>query len=162
MQESSLKSLINGNLSKIVTACMRGIYPFAFRSAPKLHGDFSLDLPIVGHQLVFSEKTQVLSFMVMDLPSLIKAGESLFPRMPRNESLKMIVSANNEILNAADSKFGLLMARIDGKNDVVITPPLVMNFSGENRLPIPCEDAVFWTFTAPEISFDFIVSVQAV
>jgi hypothetical protein len=162
MQADSLKSLIDNNLAKIVLAGMRGVYPGDFRSGPAFHREYSLTCPIVSHQLVFTETMQILSFFVMDPRSFVKAGENLFPKMPRNESLKLVVSANAEILNSTSSKFGFILGKMEGRTDVVITPPLIMNFSGEGRLPLTCEDTLFWTFQSQDLAFDFIITVQKV
>lgn len=162
MQVDSLKNLIDRNLAKFLMAGMRGVYPGAFKSAPVFHREFSLACPIVTHQLVCSESTQILSFFVMDPASFVKAGEKLFPKMPRNESLKLVVSANAEILNSASSKFGFILGKMEGRTDVVITPPLIMNFSGESRLSLACEDTLFWNFLSHDLAFDFIVTVQKI
>jgi|SRR5690606_1733766 len=162
MKHEALKTLIDNNLVKIVSAGMRGVYPGAFKSAPAFHREYSLTCPIVTHQLVCSGTMQILSFFVMDPRSFVKAGVMLFPKMPRNENLKLVVSANAEILNWTSSKIGFVLGKMEGKNDVSITPPLVMNFSGEGRLPIPCEDTLFWTFRFQDLAFDFIITVQKV
>src|SRR5690606_35064962 len=101
-------------------------------------------------------------FFVMDPRSFVKAGEMLFPKMPRNESLKLVVSANAEILNWTSSKIGFVLVKMEGKGDVTITPPRIMNFSGEGRLPILCEDTLFWAFQSQDLAFDFIITVQKV
>lgn len=162
MQTDPVKSLIDNNLSKIVMAGMRGVYPGAFESKAAFHREYVLESPIVTHQLVCSDNMQILSFLSMDPRSFVKAGEKLFPKMARNESLKMVVSANSEILNSTSSKFGMVLSKMNGKNDTIITPPLIMNYSGEGRIPLNCDDTLFWGFRSPDIAFDFITTIQKV
>lgn len=162
MQTDPLKSLIDNNLAKIVAAGMRGVYPGVFASEAVFHREYVLESPIVTHQLVCSETMQILSFFSMDPRSFVSAGEKLFPKMARNESLKMVASANSEILNSTSSKFGMVLSKMEGRNDIVITPPLIMNFSGEGRIPINCDDTLFWVFRSPDMAFDFITTIQKV
>jgi hypothetical protein len=162
MNEEQLKSIVDANLEKLVALGLRGVYPFAFTGSASPRQQYDVDSAIVNNQLVFSSTTQILSFLIMDLPSTLLAAQKLFPKMPRNESLKMVVSANNEIINSTSSKLGMVLSRAEGKSDVIVTPPLVMNQTGDNRLSLNVSDCLFWTFRSEGIVFDFAITIQMI
>lgn len=162
MHEEQLKTLIDTHFEKLIAAGIRGVYPFAFSGAPTPRQHYQVDSAVVNNQLVFSPSTQILSFLIMDLACLIATAENVFPKKPRNDGLKMIVSAHNEILNSASSKLGLLLARIEGRNEVVVTPPMVTNHSGEGSLHLNAGECLFWTFRSEKITFDFVVTIQTI
>ncbi|MDQ2999713.1 MAG: hypothetical protein M3Y08_00420 [Fibrobacterota bacterium] len=162
MNEEQLKSIVDANLEKIVALGLRGVYPFAFVGSASPRREYSVDSAIVNNQLVFTPTTQILCFLIMDLTNTLLAAQKLFPKMPRNESLKMVVSANNEIINSASSKLGMVLSRAAGNGEVTVTPPLVMNHTGENRLPLNVSDCLFWTFRSECIVFDFIIAIQKI
>lgn len=162
MREEQLKSIVGENLDKLIAGGIRGVYPFAFAGTPTPKQEYRVDSAVVNNQLVFSQATQILSFMIMDLNVILLAAQKLFPKLPRNESLKLVVSAHNEILNSASSKLGMILGRTEGKNDVIVTPPLIGNHTGDNRLLLKASECLFWNFRADAISFDFIVSIQMV
>ncbi|MEO7425466.1 MAG: hypothetical protein ABI036_09785 [Fibrobacteria bacterium] len=162
MREDQLKSIVSENLDKLMSGCIRGVYPFAFSGSPAPRQEYRVDAAVVNNQLVFSHATQILSFLIMDLNVILLAAQKLFPKLPRNESLKLVVSAHNEILNSASSKLGMILARTQGKNDVIVTPPLIVNQTGENSMLLRSSECLFWNFRADAISFDIIVSIQMV
>ncbi len=162
MREDQVKSFIESNLPKIVLACAGSVYPDPFKSEVKIHKEYILDLPIVGHQLVCTDKAQILSFIVMELNSFLAIGRKMFPEMARNESVKMLVSANSEILNTINSKLAFILSKVEGKGGAVITPPVVMNYSGEHKMAVNCPDSIFLRCQSKDFAFDFITTIQLI
>jgi hypothetical protein len=162
MREDQVKAFVDGNLSKIVLASIGPVYPNSFQTQALDCKEYCLDLPIVGHQMVCTEKAQILSFILMELNSFMAASARIFPAMARNESIKMLVSGNNEILNTASSKLAFILSKAEGRGTPIITPPVVMNYSGENKIDIICADAIFLQCQSRDFAFRFITTVQMV
>lgn len=162
MREDQVRTFIESNLSKIVLACAGSVYPTSFKSEGLTHKEYTLDLPIVGHQLVCTDKAQILSFIVMELSSFLVIGKKMFPDMARNESVKMLVSANSEILNTTNSKLAFILSKVEGKGGAIITPPVVMNYSGEHKMPVNCVDSIFLHCQSQDFAFDFVTTVQMI
>lgn len=162
MREDQLRTLIQTNLSKLVESCAGASYPFPFKSESFAPKDFSLDLPIVGHQLAFTEGAQILSFMVMELNSFLALSAKMFPKMPRNEGVKLLVSANNEILNTITSKLAAILSKSEGKGSAVVTPPVVMSYAGADKMALNCADSLFLHCQSSDFSFRFITIFQMV
>jgi hypothetical protein len=162
MREDQVRTFIQSNLSKIVESCAGACYPFPFKSEIGAHKEFSLDLPIIGHQLACTEAAQILSYMVMELNSFVTLSAKMFPKLPRNEGVKLLVSANNEILNTITSKLASILAKSEGKGSAVITPPVVMNYAGTNRMGLNCADSLFLHCQSSDFSFRFITTFQMV
>ena len=160
MREDQIRTFLRSNLSKIVLSCAGAVYPVPFKSEEVAYKEYCLDLPIIGHQLVCTEAAQILAFIVMELNSFLAVGEKMFPNMPRNEGVKLLVSANNEILNTTCSKLAAILSKSEGKGTAVITPPAVMNYSGENKMAINCADSVFLHCQSSDFSFNFIATFQ--
>ncbi len=160
MREAQVKSLIESNLSKIVLACTGAAYPTSFQNQLIACKEYWLDLPIVGHQLVCTERTQILSYILMELSSFVVVSAKIFPNMARNESIKLLVSGNNEILNTVSSKLAFILSKVEGCGNPIVTPPLVMNYAGENKMPVNCADTIFLHCQSPDFSFRFLTTVQ--
>ena len=69
MREDQVKTFIEANLSKIVLGCAGSVYPDALKSEAMACKEYILELPVVGHQMVCTEGSQILSFLAMDLSS---------------------------------------------------------------------------------------------
>jgi CheY-specific phosphatase CheX len=162
MREDQVRTFIQSNLSKIVESCVGASYPFPFKSESTPHKEFSLDLPIIGHQLACTEGAQILSYMVMELNSFLALSAKMFPKMPRNEGVKLLVSANNEILNTITSKLAAILSKSEGKGNAVITPPVVMNYAGTNKMALNCADSLFLRCQSSDFSFRFVTTFQMV
>ncbi len=162
MREDQVRTYIQANLSKLVESCAGAVYPAPFKSEGLVFKEYCLDLPIVGHQLVYTEGAQILSFMIMDLNSFLAVSGKMFPKMPRNEGVKMLVSANNEILNTITSRLSGILTKSEGKGNAVITPPVVMSYAGENRLAVNCADSHFLQCNSSDASFRFIATFQMI
>lgn len=162
MREDQVRTYIQANLSKIVESCAGSVYPSPLKSEGIACKEYSLELPIIGHQLVCTEGAQILSFMVMELNSFLALSAKMFPKLPRNDGVKMLVSANNEILNTISSKLAVILSKSEGKGTATITPPVVMNYAGANRIAINCADSHILQCQAPGFSFRFIATFQMI
>ncbi len=162
MREDQVRHFIEANLSKIVLGCAGAVYPAPFKSEAVACKEYYLDLPIVGHQLVCTEGAQILSFIVMDLNSFLAMGRKMFPEMPRNESVKMLVSANSEIINTISSNLACILSKAEGKEGSVITPPAVMNYSGDQKMAINCADSIILDCKSSDFGFRFIATFQII
>ena len=165
MKESVLRDLLAGSLSKLVAGGLKGIYVDDFEARPfKAEGSLSIQSPVVLSQLAMSPKAQILSFLVMETDSMARMGRRLFPGMPREEALKMVVSANAEVLNFTGSRLGWLLAKVEGIPGAEITAPKVGNFTGTQAYRVRGEEGVFSDFHCPaqNASFRFVASVQCV
>jgi CheY-specific phosphatase CheX len=162
MREDQVRTFIQANLSKIVESCAGASYPFPFKSESSAPKEFSLDLPIIGHQLACTEGAQILSFMVMELNSFLALSAKMFPKMPRNEGVKLLVSANNEILNTITSKLASILSKSEGKGSAVITPPVVMNYAGANKMALNCADSLFLNCRSSDFSFQYVATFQMI
>ena len=162
MVEIQLQDLIRKSLVKLVPAGSVGLFPFSFETRLFDCEDFPIASPIVGSQLVYTEKVQVLSFIVVDVGTLVRLGKLIFPKLDRKESLTMVVSAFEEILNTASAKLGQLIAKIEGTQNAAITPPMVLDFSGENRISLSRKDSTFLKMAYQDMSIDYAVTVQMV
>lgn len=163
MKESVLRDLLAGSLPKLVAGGLKGIYTDAFDARPfKADGSFSIQSPLALSQLAMSPKAQVLSFLVMEADSMLRAGRRLFPGMPREEALRMVVSANAEVLNFTGSRLAWLLAKVEGIPGAEITPPKVGNFTGAQACRVRGEEGIFLDFLCPaqNVSFRFVTSVQ--
>jgi hypothetical protein len=162
MREDQVRTYIQANLAKIVETCAGAVYPNPFKSEALACKEYPLDLPIIGHQLVCTEGAQILSFMVMELNSFLALSRIMFPKMPRNEAVKLLVSANNEILNTISSKLASILSKVEGKGSAIITPPVVMNYTGSNKILVNCADSHLLHCQAADFCFRFISTFQMV
>ena len=162
MREDQVRTFIQSNLSKIVESCAAASYPFHFKTESTAPKEFSLDLPIIGHQLACTDGAQIMSYMVMELNSFVALSAKMFPKMPRNEGVKLLVSANNEILNTITSKLASILSKSEGKGGAVITPPVVMNYAGANKMALNCADSLFLNCQSSDFSFRFVATFQMI
>jgi CheY-specific phosphatase CheX len=162
MREDQVRHFIEANLSKIVLGCAGAVYQAPLKGETIACKEFCLDSPIVGHQLVCTDGAQILCFIVMELNSFLAMGGKMFPGMQRNESVKMLVSANSEILNTISSKLASILAKSEGKGAAVITPPVVMNYSGDQKMALHCADSIFLDCKSQDFGFRFIATFQMI
>jgi hypothetical protein len=168
MKESVLRNLLAGNLVKLVNGGLQGVYPFAF-SARRLadgsvkSGGYAVQSPVVLSQLSISPGAQILSFFVMETDSMLRSAKQMFPKEPREEALKLAVSANAEVLNFVSSRISWLLAKLEGISSAEVSPPRVDNYSGLQAYKIRADEGAFFEFWAQEqaLSFRFISCVQA-
>lgn len=162
MQEVQLREIICKGLPKIASAAATGVYPMGFLSQVMPGRDCMLNAQVVGSQLIYTKNIHVLSFLSMDSEQIIKLGQRAFPKYGRIDSPKMVISANGETLNTIMAKLGYLIGKLDQNTDVTITPPIVINCSGSNRIPINASDSIFLKLASIDISMQFITSVHMV
>lgn len=163
MKEGVLRDLLSGNLAKLVAGGLQGVYPEPFTGrALKPEGSFMVQAPIVLTQLALSPGAQILSFFIMESDSMVRAGRALFPGTPREESLKLAVSANAEVLNFVSSRIAWLLAKLEGIPGAEITPPKVGHFSAGQAYRIRPDEGAFLEFHCPSqnVAFRFAAMVQ--
>jgi hypothetical protein len=117
---------------------------------------------VVLSQLALSPGAQILCFLAMETDSMVRVGRRLFPGTPREEALKLVVSANAEVLNFTSSRIAWLLAKLEGIPGGEITPPRVGNFAGSQAYRIRAEEGIFLEFLCPaqNLAFRFAGSVQ--
>ncbi len=165
MKESVVRDLIAGNLARLVGASLQGVLPDAFAARPlKSEGLYLVQSPVVLSQLALSPASQILSFFSMETDSMVRLGKRMVPNMPKEESLKLVVSANAEILNYTTSRLAWLLSKLENSRDTEISPPKVGNFSGLRAYRIRAEEGVFYEFECPpqRLSFRFACCVQSI
>lgn len=162
MQESQLRDLIAKGLPKIAVAAIAGIYPLEFEVQPQPSRDILLQEQLVGHQLIYTQNIQILSFLSMDPGQIITLGHRAFVKSTRAEIPRLVISANGEAQNTIMAKLGFLIGRIDGDVNVIVTPPIVINCSGDDARVIPGGDSVIVNLLCKDIAIRFAVVVQMV
>ena len=165
MKEGVLRDLLSGNLVKLVAGGLQGVYPDPFTGrALKPEGHYTIQAPVVLSQLTVSPAAQILSFLVMETDSMVRVGRRLFPGTPRDESLKLVVSANAEVLNFASSRMAWLLAKVEGIPGADITPPKVGHFTATQDYRIRAEEGVFFEFLCPahNLAFKFAACIQCI
>jgi hypothetical protein len=163
MKESVLRDLLAGHLVKLVAGGLQGVYPDAFTGrALRPEGHYSIQSPVVLSQLAASPAAQILSFFIMETDSMVRAGRHLVPGTPREEALKVVVSANAEVLNFVCSRLAWLLAKVEGLPGAEITPPKVGNFTASQAFRIRGEEGILLEFTSPaqNMAFRFASVVQ--
>lgn len=165
MKESVVRDLIGNNLVRLITGGLQGVYPdpFAGRSA-KTKGLYTVQSPVVISQLAMSPASQVLSFLVMETDSMVRLGKRMLPDRPREEALKLVISANAEILNFVSSRLAWLLSKLENAPNTEISPPKVGNFSGTQAFRIRAEEGVFFEFACipQNLAFKFATCIQSI
>lgn len=165
MKESVVRDLIAGNLARLVGAGLQGVLPDAFAArSVKTEGLYLVQSPVVLSQLALSPVSQILSFLSMETDSMVRLGKRMVPNMPKDESLKLVVSANAEILNYTTSRLAWLLSKLENTRETEISPPKVGNFSGLRAYRIRAEEGVIYEFECPpqRLSFRFACCVQSI
>jgi hypothetical protein len=165
MKESVVRDLIAGNLARLVGGGLQGILPDPFSARPvKAQGLYLVQSPVVLSQLALSPVSQILAFLSMETDSMVRLGKRLLPNKPKDESLKVVVSANAEILNFTTSRLAWLLSKLENTRETEISPPRVGNFSGHRAFRIRAEEGVFCEFEcAPlRLAFRLACCVQSI
>jgi hypothetical protein len=165
VKESVVRDLIGNNLVRLISGGLQGVYPDPYAGRPlKTAGPFLVQSPVVVSQLALSPASQVLSFFMMETDSMLRLGKRMLPDRPREEALKLVISANAEILNFVSSRMAWLLSKLENVSDTEISAPKVGNFTGTQAYRIRPEEGVFYEFTcAPQnLAFKFAASVQTV
>lgn len=163
MKESVVRDLIGNNLVRLINGGLQGVYPDAFSGRPIKTGTiYTVQSPVVVTQLALSPASQVLSFLTMETDSMLRLSKRMLPDQPRDEALKLVISANAEILNFVSSRLSWLLSKLENVPDTEISPPKVGNFSGSQAYRIRAEEGVFYEFTcSPQnLAFKFAASIQ--
>jgi hypothetical protein len=165
MQESVVRDLIGSNLIRLINGGLQGVYPDAFAGRlVKAQATYAVQSPVVITQLAMSPATQVLSFLIMETDSLVRLGKRMLPDRPREEALKLVISANAEIVNFVSSRLAWLLSKLENTPNTEISPPKVGNFSGISAHRIRGDEGVFYEFAcAPQhLAFNFAACIQKV
>ncbi|MDB5105436.1 MAG: hypothetical protein JWP91_3125 [Fibrobacteres bacterium] len=162
MQTNALGKWVETNFERIAMVAAKGTYPFPFKASQTESAGYRIDAPIVNHQLVCSDRAQVLIFLIMDLASLAYIANTVFPKLPRNEGIQMAVSANNEILNITSSKLAAVLNQVEIAKKSIVTPPVVMSYSNEAAFTLDDQEALAFDFKCSGINFKFIATVQTI
>lgn len=163
MKESVVKELIGGNLVRLVATAAQGVYPDPFEGkAVAGHGFHSIESPVAVSQLACSPASQILSFLTMETDSMMLLGNRMLPGRPREESLKLVLSANAEILNFVSSRLAWLLSKLENTPETGISPPEVSNFSGDRSFRIRADEGLCFDFTCPpqRLAFRFTAGIQ--
>jgi len=163
MKEAVLKDLIGGHLVRLVITAAQGVYPDAYEGkAVSGHGLFSIDSTLAVSQLACSPVSQILSFLTMETDSMLRLGNRMLPGRPKEESLKLVLSANAEILNFVSSRLAWLLSKLENTSDTEISPPEVSNFSGDRAFRIRADEGLCFDFTcAPHnLAFRYSAEIQ--
>lgn len=165
MQESVVRDLVASNLARLVNGGLQGVHPETY-AARALQADPAhlVQSPVVISQLALSPRTQILSFFDMGTDSMVRLGRRLLPGRPKEESLKLAVSANAEVLNFLSSRLAWLLSKLENVRQTEISPPRVGNFSGGRAYRIRAEDGVFCEFAGAsrELAFTVACCVQSI
>jgi|GEM_PF-1587941 len=171
MKDSVVRDLIANNLARLVNGGLQGVYtdPLAARLA-KAEAVYQVQAPVVLSQLAMSPVSQILSFLTMETDSMVRVGKRILPNKSKEEALKVVVSANAEILNFVTSRLAWLLSKLENSRETEISPPRVGNFSGigsASGVPafrIRAEEAICYDFEcAPQrLAFRFACCVQSI
>lgn len=163
MKEGVLRDLLSGNLAKLVAGGLQGVYIDSFTSRalrPETH--LAIQAPVVLSQLTLSPAAQIMSFLIMETDSMVRVGRRLFPGTPREEAMKLVVSANAEVLNFTCSRLAWLLAKLEGIPGAEITPPKVGHYTATQGYRIRADEGVFFEFICPpeKLAFRFASCIQ--
>lgn len=164
MKESVVKDLIGGNLVRLVTTAVQGVYPDIYEGrALETHGIRTIESAVAISQLACSPASQILSFFTMETDCMVRLGNRMLPGGPREESLKLVLSANAEILNFVSSRLAWLLSKLENTPDTEISPPEVSNFSGDRAYRIRADEGLFYEFTCVpnNLAFRFTAGIQS-
>ena len=165
MKESIVRDLIAGNLARLVNAGMEGVLPDPFVARMvKSESLYLVESPVVLSQLAMSPMSQILSFLSMETDSMVRLGKRMLPNMAKEETLKLVVSANAEILNFTTSRLAWLLSKLENSRDTEISPPKVGNFTGLKAFRIRAEEGVFYEFecASQRLAFRFACCIQSI
>lgn len=171
MKDSVVRDLIANNLARLVNGGLQGVYPDAFAARPaKAEAVYLVQAPVVLSQLAMSPLSQVLSFLTMETDSMVRVGKRMLPNKPKEEALKLVVSANAEILNYVTSRLAWLLSKLENSRETEISPPRIGNFSGAGSASgappfrIRAEEGVCLDFECvpQRLSFRFACCVQTI
>ena len=165
MKESVIRDLIGSNLVRLIHGGLQGVYTDAFSGRIlNAEGHYAVQSPVVVSQLALSPASQVLSFIMMETDSMVRLGKRMLPDRPKEEALKLVISANAEILNFVSSRLAWLLSKLENVPNTEISPPRVGNFSGTQAYRIRAEEGVFFEFAcAPQnLAFRFVSCIQSV
>jgi hypothetical protein len=165
MKESVVKDLISNNLVRLMAGGLQDIYPDSYAGqSVKSNPIIIVQSPIVLSQLACSPASQILSFFVMDSDSLLRLGKRMFPDRTKEDSIKLVISANAEILNFVSSRLAWLLSKLENATDTEISPPKIGNYTGRQGYRIRPEDGICFDFNCSpqKLSFRYAACIQSI
>ncbi len=159
-----VKDLIGNNLVRLMTGGLQDIYPDSYSGLQiKFENLITIQSPIVLSQLACSPASQILSFFVMDSDSILRLGKRMFPNRPKEDALKLVISANAEILNFVSSRLAWLLSKLENIEETEISPPKVGNFTGTQGYRIRAEEGLCFDFNCSpqKLTFRYAACIQS-
>lgn len=162
MNETQVRGFLEKGLPKLATSAINALFPLAFEASGRPSTDLTIDAQVTLSQLVYTRNLQVHAYLIMEGAHIFRLGQRVFPTHDRMESPKLIISANGELLNTLMGKTANFIGKAEDTAEVIATPPLVLNCSGENRIKIIGSDSLFLELVSADASILIIVSVQGI
>ncbi len=165
MKETVVRDLIAKNLVRLITGGLQGVYTDGFAGRATPYADtIAVQSPVVLSQLAVSPSSQILSFLIMETDSMVRAGKRLFPSQGKEESLRFVVSANAEVLNFVSSRLAWLLSKIENVPNTEISPPKVGNFTGTQAYRIRPDEGICFDFSCPpqNLAFRYAAAIQSI
>jgi hypothetical protein len=147
------------------------VYSDVFAARPaKAETVYLVQAPVVLSQLAMSPISQILSFLTMETDSMVRVGKRMLPDKPKEEALKLVVSANAEVLNFVTSRLAWLLSKLENSRETDISPPRIGNFSGVGSASGPqafrirAEEGICYDFecASQRLAFRFACCVQSI
>ena len=163
MKETVVRDLIGNNLVRLMGGGLQDIYPDSYAGLPvPFENLIVIDSPIVLSQLAFSPASQILSFLIMETDSILRLGKRMFPDRSKEDALKLVVSANAEILNFVSSRLAWLLSKLENVANTEISPPKVGSYQGNQAYRIRAEEGVCFDFTCSpqKLAFRYAACIQ--
>jgi hypothetical protein len=164
MKEAVVKDLIGNNLVRLMAGGVQDIYPDSYSGRPAGSANLiTVQSPIVLSQLACSPSSQILSFFSMETDSLLRLGKRMFPDRSKEDALKLVVSANAEILNFVSSRLAWLLSKLENIDNTEISPPKIGNFTGRQAYRIRPEEGICFDFTcaSQNLAFRYAACIQS-
>jgi hypothetical protein len=162
MNGSLLLDLLGKGLPNIAVSCIKGVYGIGFQAVEETAGDFFIESQAVCTQLVYSRNYQVCSFLIVEANQIFKLGQRAFPNYDRLEIPKIVVGANGEALNTIMGKVAFMVGKVDEGAEVTTTPPIVLNCSGPNRIPVLGSESYLLRLGIGDVSMLMVACVHRV
>ncbi|HLP43381.1 MAG TPA: hypothetical protein VK465_17900 [Fibrobacteria bacterium] len=162
MYENQLRDMLGKGLPQIAATCFKAVYGIGFQAVEEAARDFFVETQAVGSQLVYSRSYQVYSFLIIEASHIFKLGLRAFPKYERLEIPKIVVGANGEALNTIMGKVSYLMGKVDEDAEVITTPPIVLNCSGPNRIPVRGAESIYLRLGSGEVSMVIVACVHRI
>jgi hypothetical protein len=160
--EANVRETIAKGLPRLATTALAAAYPMGFVPRFEPSRNRRVASQVVASQLLYTRNLQLLALLELEPNAILKLAQRAFSGLGRVEAPRMVVSANAEALNTMVSKLGCLLGRMDDESEVAITPPVVLNCSGANSIPLLGSESLFLSLGSVDVSMTLAVSLQAI